>query len=279
MSMNQYRNKLPAPLLERFDEVELKFSASSWSKKEKIAAFDLDNTLLIGDIGEAAFIQLKLDQQQGPLAIDGSTIPFSWQDYDALLQENKKEEAFTQMVASYENIPKETIEAATARVMNCGLNEISAEGGCVPVPRPNPITQAFIHLLQALDYTIYVISASQQLCVQYVAKKYFNIPETNVIAMRNTLKTIDGRSVLTAQVEKPWTVGQGKAVSYHHFVGSTPPLITAGDSTTDLPVLDLTDPNGLIVWVGGDEKKWQYVREQLTHPHCAWWLQRSQFDK
>lgn len=275
--MTQSTNNIPPALLQRFEELERRYSENSGNKNEKIAAFDLDNTLLIGDIGEAAFIQLRLDQQLAPLTIDGSPMPFSWREYHALLQENKKEEAFTQMVASYVNVPEETITRATATVMKCGLTQLSAEGGRVPVPRPNPVTRAFVQYLQSLDYTIYVISASQQLSVQYVAKEYFNIPETHVIAMRNKMTRIDGRNVLSAEIVKPWTVGQGKADSYHHYIGSTPPLITAGDSTTDLPILDLTDANGLIVWVGGDEKKWQYVQEKLSRPQLAYWLQKGDF--
>jgi phosphoserine phosphatase len=266
--VKQQIKQIPGDMLRRFEEIEQR----NRDRREKIAAFDLDNTLLIGDIGDALFIQFKIDERDAPLTIDGSRIPFSWPEYDALLQEHKKEEAYTSMVASYVNIPAATLTQTTRRIMESGKEFLEAEGGRAPVPVPNPVTRAFVYYLQSLDYTIYVISASHQLSVQYVANAYFNIPETHVFAMRNKMTTIDGAKVLTAELEKPWTVGQGKADSYRHFIGSTAPLVTAGDSTTDLPVLNLTDPQGLIVWVGGDGQKWQYVQEQLTYPDRAYWL-------
>jgi phosphoserine phosphatase len=275
--MDQLKSQIPAELLARIEEAEANYKLRSIEQRQKkIAAFDLDNTLLIGDIGEAVYIQFKIDEQTAPITIDRTLLPFSWPEYEALLAENKKKEAYTKLVEAMAGIPVATVKETTERVMDCGKKFLSAEGATVPVPIPNPVMQAVVKLLRAMGCDMYIISASHQIAVEYVAETYFGIPGNNVAAMRSKLINPDPATgpVLAAEVVPPMTVGNGKAENYRKYVGPVNPLITAGDSTTDLPVLNLTSEDGLIIWVGEDDSKLEWVKQNTPHPKNVFFLRR-----
>ncbi len=82
-------------------------------------------------------------------------------------------------------------------------------------------------------------------------------------------------TVLKDRLIEPVTVGEGKADAYRNLIGSTPPLITAGDSTTDLQVFNLSDRDGLIIWVGKDDKKLAWIKDQVTYPENVYFLKRG----
>ena len=55
--------EIPKALISKIDAIETFVrNRESGEPKDKIAVFDLDNTLLIGDIGDAVFAQLLLDK-------------------------------------------------------------------------------------------------------------------------------------------------------------------------------------------------------------------------
>jgi phosphoserine phosphatase len=244
--------------------------------KRKVVAFDLDNTLLVGDIGEATYIRLKINQQEAPLTIDKQPMGFSWEQYEALLAKNDTRTAYSQILAAMDRVPVSLVRETTAKVMHCDQSYLEAEGARVPVPYPNPVMQAFKTHLEELGYEIYVISASHEISVKYVAKEFFSIPEDHVIAMRSRVTNVTGVDgpVLTSELIEPLTVGDGKAQAYHKFIGPDAPLITAGDSTSDLPILKLTDAEGLIVWVGETDKKLHWLKQNLPHPELVYFLKQ-----
>jgi len=280
MKPDQLIQHIPEQLLQRIHETDAKYKQRSPSGAEpRIAAFDLDNTLLIGDIGDASFIHLKQEEERrGPLTAHGVLIPFTWQEYDEILQRGDKLEAFTQMVKAYSGLPTSLMRDVACTVMKNTDHTISAEGAVVPVPRPNPVMQAVVAYLQYLGYEIYVISASQQLLVEYVAREYFGIPGTHVIGLSNRLEThprVRG-AVLSAELEEPLTVTDGKADAYRRFISPEMPLITGGDSLTDLYLLNLTKKTGLIIWVGKDDSKLEHVKSKTPHPDIIYFLKQQQ---
>lgn len=275
---DQLKAQIPEDLLKKIADVENNFNNRS---KDKIAAFDLDNTLLQEDVGEAVFFQLQMDEKKAPLTVDQSLIPFTWGQYQALLAEDKKMEAYTGAVTAMAGIPAKTVTDTTRRVMASEDRFLQMGDFRVPLPSPSPLMQALVNYLKSLAYEIYIISASNHFSVRYVAEEFFGIPESHVSGMKplvtEVTQPVSGKKVLVLRdrLEEPITVGDGKAEVYRKFAGSAAPLITAGDSTTDIPVLALTDPGGLIIWVGKDMEKLKIVEQKISHPGNIYFLKRT----
>ena len=67
----------------------------------------------------------------------------------------------------------------------------------------------------------------------------------------------------------------GKVDAYRKFIGTEPPLITGGDSISDIPMLNLTHSRGLVIWVGENEDDFESVKQQLHFPGTAFFLKRD----
>lgn len=271
--------RIPGELVGIIEQVEDYYHhLPAVARNEKIAVFDLDNTLLVGDIGEAVFVQLKIDEETRPLTVTGEPMPFTWQEYEALMRENNRYEAFKRMVSAMADIPANLVVEVTRRVMHSRQSFLEAEGAKVPVPYANPIMQALVSYLTFLNYSIYIVSASSQWSVQYIAAEYFNVPPSRVVAMRNKLLTLAEGSeedpILSAELEEPLTVGDGKAAAYKKHISTLPPLITAGDSTSDLPILSLTAKKGLIIWVGETDRQLGWLKHSTPGQENIYFLKR-----
>lgn len=275
IDLEQMKSPIPGELMKRIDAIDLYIKEQTPQPGGKIAAFDMDNTLLEGDIGEAVFSQLKLDEQKQPVTVTKTMIPFSWPECREMMEKLGKKEAYTKMVTAMAGIPVETVIETTRRVMTLNIPFLEVEGVRVPVPRPNEVMQALVSYLKSLDYTVYIISATNSYSVQYMAEKYFDIPATHAIGMKPTLMNEQNGGVLGAEIDGPITVGEGKVEAYHRFIGTVPPLITAGDSTSDIQVLGLTSPYGICIWAGDDEQKYEALKNMLPRPHTAFFLRRE----
>ena len=270
--------QIPEDLIEKIKQLD---DRQAERPGEKIVSFDLDNTLLVEDVGEAVFFQLQTDEKRAPLTFDQSPLSFTWGDYQSLLEEGKKMEAYTRAVTAMAGIPIETVIDTTRRVLESKDRFLESDGFRVPLPYPNPVMQSLVSYLKSLGYNIYIISASNHFSVRYVAREYFNIPESHVFGMKSRLKEVaqpgSGKkvTVISDQLEEPVTVGEGKANTYRKYIGSVPPLITAGDSTTDIQIFNLSDPQGLIIWVGKNEDKLEWVKQNVVHPEIVYFLKRE----
>ncbi|MCP4156311.1 MAG: haloacid dehalogenase-like hydrolase [bacterium] len=279
LTLEKAKSLIPADLLERLDNIESAYKQAGSNGKEKIAVFDLDNTLLVGDIGDALFLQLLKDEKNKPLTIDGKPIPFSWQEYQKLIAEKKKLEAYKKVITVMGGIPLDTVVDTTAKIMKMESPCLEFDGIEVPAPYPCPKMKALVKFLYSLDYNIHVISASNHYSVLYVAGTFFKVPEANITGMKPTVRDVpDHGSVLGNEITGPVTVGEGKARAYREFVSNDAPLLTAGDSPTDFEILDLTDPDGVCIWVGSDEKQFDGIKQSLKHPGTAYFLERAPFE-
>lgn len=270
------KNRIPHDLVQHIEQVENRFNSRiNPGFNRKIAAFDLDNTLLVGDCGEAVFTQLKIDEQKQPLTITGEMIPLTWEKYREILHTKGKVEAYSRMTDCMAGLPLKTLLEATHKAIHSDLAYLEFEGIQSPVPYPHPIMQALVTYLQSLGYTIYIISASNQYTVQYTAREFFGIPGSQAFGMVPTVKS-DPRygEVLDGGIEGPVTVEEGKVEVYRENIGSNPPLITAGDSKTDIMMLNLVDPHGLIIWVGDDEKMVEKIKQEINFPDLIYFLKR-----
>ncbi|UCH98382.1 MAG: haloacid dehalogenase-like hydrolase [Candidatus Aminicenantes bacterium] len=272
------KKQIPEDLLKHIEPVE------DWLKNQpgqelsrKIALFDLDNTLLVGDCGDALFAQLKIDERdkKKPLTIDNKMIPFTWTEYQETLKTKGKVEAYSAVIECMAGLPLDTLLETSRRVMHSHLKYLELEGVKIPVPYPHPVMQALPVYLKALDYEIYIISATNQYTVRYVAEEYFGIPGPNAFGMVPMVQD-DPQfgKILGNKINGPVTVVEGKVEVYKDCLGTVPPLIAAGDSTTDIAMLNLVHSQGLIIWVGEDEKKLGSIRQDITHPGDVYFFKR-----
>jgi HEPN domain-containing protein/phosphoserine phosphatase len=274
----QAKKQIPNDLLKRIEQVENWYNNRSEQEFDrKIALFDLDNTLLVGDCGDALFAQLKINEhdKNKPLTIHKKIIPFTWTEYRETLKTKGKVEAYSKVITCMAGLPLKTLLETSQQVMQSDLEYLELEGIKIPVPYPYSPVQALLVRLRSMGYEIYVISATNQYTVRYVAKEYFDIPESHVFGMLPTLvNDPQYGEIIGDEIDGPVTVVEGKVEVYKKNIGSTPPIISGGDSTTDIKMLNLTSPNGLIIWVGEDENKLASINKDITHPEIVYFLKR-----
>ena len=277
MNVEQAKSQIPGTLMERIKTVEESFKSRAKDRsKHKIAVFDLDNTLLEGDIGDAVFARLKINEKKQPLTIDNQLIPFTWAEYQELMRTKGKKEAYQRVVISQAGIPLKRFIEVTQHVMALETPFLQLGDVKIPIPSPNALMEDLLVVLKSLEYKIYVISASNHYSVQYAAEAFFGIPAANVFGMKPILwEDRDYGLILGNKIDGPLTVGEGKAEAYRQLIGTIPPLLTAGDSTTDFQVLNLVDPHGLCIWVGNEKKQYESIKQQLAHPNTAYFLYRG----
>jgi phosphoserine phosphatase len=269
------KERIPCDLLVRIEAVENRFKNRSGRTGKKVAAFDMDNTLLIGDVGYAVFAQLKLDELNAPVRVDKKAIPLTWQEYNKVLRKKGKIEAYPLMARAMAGIPLEVVNETTNRVMTREEPYLIVEGEHVTVPSPHPVMQALVCFLESLGYSIYVVSATNHFTVQYVAKKFFGIPEANAMGIKlNLVEHAKYGKVLGNNVEGPLTVEEEKIDAYRQLAGPVLPVITAGDSITDIYLLNLVDPEGLVIWVYEDARTLETVERQLKYPEILYFFKR-----
>jgi phosphoserine phosphatase len=258
--------ELPADLLDSIFEIEKLLAHSETIKK--IAAFDLDNTLLVGDIGEAVFVALKLR---------GYLPGFSWEKYRRLLSSSKID-AYCSVVSAMSGLSERNVHRVTLGVLSRRDRYLEVEKSLIPVPYAHPVMVPFVSYLRLIGYQIHVISASNEISARLAAWHYFEISPSNVSGIRQR----HHRGTLTDELLEPVPVGDGKVSAYRKFIGTTDPIITGGDSPLDVPMLELTDPRGLCLWVGEDKVTYEIIRRKMDGTDRLHFLQRptgSEFDE
>jgi phosphoserine phosphatase len=250
---------IPIHLKYQIESLEHRASALG-PDRVKIALFDLDNTLLIGDIGEAVFAHLLAE---------GSPLKCTWEEYQSFLRCDVSA-AYRLVVESMAGLTVREVEDATMKLLKKPASFIKAGNEHVPVPKPHPGMKQLVLLLRKLQYSLYVISASNQISVRITAEEFFGIPPECSFGIET--KTVSG--FLSATLVKPFPIAAGKVDVYHKYISTLPPLVTATDSLVDAPMLGLTDPIGLSLWVGKNRSEFKAVREHIGQPQHFCFVQR-----
>jgi phosphoserine phosphatase len=244
-------------LKQQVEELEERVSQSPLQSADKIAVFDLDDTLLIGDIGDAVFAFLTLQ---------GHRLRLSWQEYQRLLHIHRSK-AYLGVVEAMAGLEAEAVVEATEAVMNSNESYLTVQSDQVRAPKPRPLLSGFVSFLLDRQYQVYVLSASNHISVQHVSERWFHIPPSHSFGIQSRLR--DGK--LTSELTEPVPMGFGKAHLFKIVAGSSLPLITATDSRIDLPLMRLTHPLGLTLWVGDDRIDYGVVME-LSRPGQRFFL-------
>ena len=250
---------IPVHLKYQIEALESRLKAPG-PDRLKIALFDLDNTLLVGDIGEAVF---------ACLLAGAAPLKCTWEEYQSFLRCDVTA-AYRLVVESMAGLSVREVEEATVKVLKHPAPFIEAGNAHVPVPRPHPGMRKLVLLLQKLRYKVYVISASNQISVRITAEEFFGIPPENSFG----IETKTASKLLSATLVKPFPISAGKVDVYHKYVSTVSPLITATDSLIDAPMLGLTDPIGLSLWVGKNRSEFKAVKERIRQPQRFCFVQR-----
>ena len=240
-----YQSELMRNLLEQ----EQRFGESHLGGKSRIALFDLDNTLLVGDIGNAVFAHLL--SENVPLSL-------TWSDYQRMVNEDPSA-AYIEAVRTLDGLSLDYLIRATKRVLALRSDTIVSRGVEVPVPKANQTMIEVIHLLRLWEYTIYVISASNDISAKIAASTLFDIPVNNIAGIKPRI--VNG--MITSHILNPIPVGDGKVAQYRLLSGDCMPMIVATDSDLDLPLLQMCDPDGLTILVGENESLYAKAKMEL----------------
>ena len=249
-STDMFKTIYQSELIHRLLEQEQRFGESHLDGKNRIALFDLDNTLLLGDIGDAVFAQLF---------IDGFPFLFSWKEYRSLCKENPSC-AYVKVVQALEGISMEHIIRISKRLLLSDQEYLYCEGEPVRMPKPNPLMLEVVRLLRGWNYLIFVVSASNDLSAKVAGSMLFDIPINNIGGIKPKLLG----DKFTNAVLDPIPVGVGKVAQYRLMCGDNMPMIVATDSMLDLPILQICDSDGTVIIVGKNDELYAKAKEELS---------------
>jgi phosphoserine phosphatase len=203
------------------------------------AAFDLDNTLLLGDIGEAVFASLLESK-----SISG----FEWSDYQQLIVTDRLE-AYRRAVNAMNGLELKKLKAVTKGLLASSKESIEIGNEKIIIPRANPQMQALVYFLKSKGINVHVVTASNQVSAEMICWKYFGIPACNVHGVQITT---DGRAkIVYTGSDIPHAEGKVKLLKEKF---GNRPVVTAGDGTWDEGLLNYTEKDGLRLWLGNWEE-------------------------
>ena len=243
-------------LFQRVMDIESSLAGHKIRVSQKIAVFDLDDTLIDGDIGDAVFARLKLDETHRLLTLQQERLALEWREYRILIETGKKQEAYRRVVTCMAGMPLKTLVECTRSLIRTTPGHIKIEGETVPVPAVKPDMVELLKLLKKLKYRIMVISASNHFSVRIAAGELLKLPRSRTFGIRPKISFLRPdpanrrMAVLTGTLHEPVPWSRGKAELYTRLTRGIPPLISGGDSHSDLFLLNLTHPLGLAIWAG-----------------------------
>lgn len=231
---------IPVTIIEKVNQLKL--------PENPYAAFDLDNTLLIDDIGEAVFaalIEKKLIKN------------FNWSDYSALINEDRKS-AYKKVIEVMNGLPLKRLYEVTHEVINRDEPFIEIEGKKIPIPKPNSIMQSLISYLRYKGIEVYIVTASNKISADIICWEFFGIPSSHVLGADVGLD--DKNRIAFAATEIPFAEGKVNALRQKF---KERPIVTGGDGVWDKYLLDYTSLKGIRLWLGQDKNEYEKLKESF----------------
>lgn len=269
-------------------------------RDRKIAAFDFDNTCILGDIGQSFehYLIRKLsykfddarfwnlihkDDGRDTLKdlvakIDGDINHVS---YPALVAElnsvymrklvrEGKYAAYSWAVLLHVGISVAELERLSAVAVK---EELQAErihekwkglnGNDISIERGiRPFEEIFkiMEWLKEREFEIWVVSASNWWTVKVTAGGIFDVPPERIIAMRNKVDN----NIMTDVIDPPVMYREGKREGIIRDIGVAP-VVAFGDTVTDIEMLEFADI-GVAFDRGNEEFKAAAIKNN-------WWMQ------
>jgi len=240
-----------------FDSFKQLIINSNLSDDEKTAVFDFDGTLIKGDIEEAFFCYLLAKEYH---------LEYSWEEYNHLLEIGEYKNAYLDMKKSFSNITISNLKIEINSFLSEELDFIIFEQNKklykYKYPSVNENLYQIVQFLKEKNFRTFVISASLELLVQEAAYAWFGIDKKNVAGMRLN-KLID--EYYTDETIDIITIGEGKVIALRQYFDIETPFLVAGDSISDLELLNKVTDNGIKIIVGNDEKlKNKFIDDKRT---------------
>jgi len=213
---------------------------------ESFAVFDFDNTCIINDVGEATFAYLcghELLRDRTLLGEKDESDGYHervFRTYHTLLTEKKMRAAYILCGRMFSGFsPGEAEAAALAAITEEGsrigskmLYDVHIERGL----SPRPVVLALMVFLREKGVAIWIVSASAEPSVR-AAMQHFGI-KGELVGVRSVLKN----KVFTSELEEPMSIMEGKAECIKKYIDNAKePLLVAGDSMNDLPMLEMAE--------------------------------------
>lgn len=230
-------------------EQEERFGESHLGGKNRIALFDLDNTLVHGDVGDAVYTQML---------IDGFPLPLSWNKYKDQCKKDP-EKAYIEIVQAMEGITLEYLIQVTKRVLYSEQDFMIYEGQLIRFPKPNVCMKIILRLLQDWHYSLYIISATNDISAKITGSVLFDVPINNIAGIEPAIIN----KKLTHHIFEPIPIGVGKIAQYRLMAEDRMPMIVATDSELDYPLFDLCDPDGTAIIVGDNNELMEKAKREL----------------
>ena len=214
----------------------------------KSAVFDMDNTILFGDMGDAALANLI--ENEVPIGM-------TWSDYLNMISDGEIVQAYKMASKVFSGMEVSCVRKLANIILDDTNSDINLyeddEPYKVQLPKINPIMHSVISYLLKLNFNIYIISASNQYLVEEVAAR-FDIPASNCFGIKNKIQIADGVDILDSKILNPVPVAEGKAKLFTKIFKKDKPIIAGGDSLiSDCHFLNLVNTPGIIFWLGKED--------------------------
>lgn len=217
----------------RLDELEVSHKKLNIPKK---AFFDMDNTILVGDIGE--LVVLALLNENMPLSM-------SWEEYLEMLKNEGERIAYRKINEAKAGNSVENIKLLVSKLLDLEL-PYKYLSYTKKIPKQNASIKNLLFELKIREYELYLITASSQYVAEAVVEKWFpEIENDKVFGVRN--KVTNG--LLSDELVVPFPIKEGKGQVIDLIIGNDKPLICAGDSINDVDMLNKTHQKGLNIIV------------------------------
>jgi phosphoserine phosphatase len=237
-NIDLFKKNIPKDIIEKINNLNL--------SNRPYAAFDLDNTLLIGDIGEAVFASM----------VNSKTIQnFDWTNYLRLIEENR-EAAYKKIIELMNGLNLSVLKKVTNEIINSLDKNIEIGDDKILLPKPNPIMQSIVSLLMTKGINVYVVTASNKISAEIICWKYFGIPASNVLGA--SFEINKSNRIIYHKTDIPYA--EGKVTILEKQIKGRP-IITAGDGIWDKYLLDYTKLEGIRLWLGKNKNEYQRIKD------------------
>jgi len=235
--------------------LQSRLAALPSAASEKLALFDLDGTLVTNDVGEATWAALlvkysKLTDSLHDRNISPMDPGSAFADYEKLRDSGPegKRRAYAEIVERMgEVLTAKKVQRVTKRVLRAASGIAVSKTRTIPVPESIAPMVVVLEWLRLAGYRCVIVTSTNQWSAEVCAWHHFGIEPRDVIGIAN--KTKNGQ--LQKQLETPVPIGEGK-VDAVRSLGQ--PLVAAGNSENDVPMLATVPKGGLVIWVGSDRE-------------------------
>lgn len=256
-NLGAYSDKILDKLISGFQEQIIRIR--NIEKHSKIAVFDMDGTLLDGDLEEAVYCFLIANNYP---------VKLKWSNYLEMLDREDYQNAYIALKKGLDGIKADAIMNFAEKLLSSKHSTIFFREGNIeyqyPIPKINHELYKLLIYLKINEWKIAVISASTQVLVRTLAENFLNLSTNYIRGTRSEFfVTEDCEDIFTDRITGIITYGQGKIDSFKEMFFDEKPMISAGDSEGDIELLNYTHKDGFVITCGKSQGNIQKLRNQL----------------